>query len=185
MFVDPHRHGRVLVAVAVAMVLQTAYGAFIRHRQHEQLDAATRQQLGGIGLLEQRLKQQSDSHPTTQIGFAEQAMPPLNAKDALPNPTHQSPTVVEAFADVLDLVDSNDVTCVSATPEYPDANLPTLNSASYRLSLEGSFHSVQTIVKVIETTLPNLAVTELTMTRTSTSMPCQWELVVGFSEVVP
>jgi len=93
-------------------------------------------------------------------------------------------TFVQAFAQLVAIFKSNEVSCISASPGEVDAEKKKEGVVIHRLILVGSFRDVLVSLESIETGIPQTLAAELVMTRLEPAEPCRWEIAFQFKEGV-
>jgi len=91
-------------------------------------------------------------------------------------------TFVQAFAQLVAIFKSNDVSCTSASPVEAEAGKKKEGVVVHRLFLVGSFRDVLASLASIETSIPQTLAAELVMTRLEPAQPCRWEIAFQFQE---
>ncbi len=91
-------------------------------------------------------------------------------------------TFVQAFAQLVAIFKSNEVSCTSASPGETEAGKKNEGTVIHRLFLVGSFRDVLASLESIETSIPQTLAAELVMTRLASAEPCRWEIVFQFKE---
>jgi len=91
-------------------------------------------------------------------------------------------TFVQAFAQLVAIFKSNEVSCTSASPGEVDAGRKKEGVVIHRLFLVGSFRDVLASLESIETSIPQTLAAELVMTRLEPAEPCRWEIAFQFKE---
>lgn len=175
---------QVLLAAVVVGVLGICVREFSRRAELRQLSITVQEQYDAVSIIQQRIQSQYESQSVSSVSLASPSEKYSGSVGDTNAVTEKDATLVESFAEVLAVFQAHAVVCVGASEYEVASSKQKSQIPQYQILLSGDFRNVLEAMETLKVQQPNSMVFQLSMNRSDLSLPCEWELVFGFSEPI-
>lgn len=174
---------RVLIATIVIAMIYSIVREFGVQRELTQIAFATEQQTSGMAILQMQLRTQFAPLSNSTIRLASDSIAMDDVNVPIDTLAQGSTTLVQAFAEVLDIFNSRGVICIAVDPKEAPSSGQRTSRSILQITLTGEFQHMLEALELIHARQPRAMVVGLSMRRPKAAEPCIWELAFCFSEM--